>query len=144
MNKYHSEENTLQRVANIIGMDLVRAEIDGEPCFALTDYEDHDRILFGPMYDNELVDLDGAAEHLIEVLAEIEPDEISARQIYRVLERDEYGDWAVVYALTEILTLCDDFNTDFFNETGEAASEQVILTLIGIVTDILRGGIGQE
>ena len=138
MNKYHSEEATLQRVANILGIDVVEAEIDDYDCYAFTKLEDHSEILYGPVVDGEPLFKEGVADHLLTILNEMDPNELITRPIYNVLEKDEFGDWAYVYAMAEIMTISDDFCTDFCEETKVAAAQQIINTLIEIVEEVLE------
>ena len=46
----------LERLANIFHMEMVSAEVNGEPAFALADIQDTDKILYGPVYDGDIVD----------------------------------------------------------------------------------------
>ena len=140
MNLYHSEEDTLKKVANIMGLEIIDAEVDGSECYAFATVQNPEKVIYGPVVDGEPLYMEGVADHLLEILNEMDPDEIDCWQIYRVLEKKyEYGNFAYIYALAEIITICDELiDFDFFENTEMEAAQQIIDQLIEIVEDVQR------
>lgn len=138
MNLYHSEESTLERVANILGLEIIDAEVNGFDCYAFAEFSKPEKIIYGPVVDGEPLSKEGIADHLLEILNEADPNDICPGQIFKVLDKDEYDDFAYIYAMAEIMTVCDDFVDDFCDKTEAEAAQQIRERLIEIVEDVQK------
>ncbi len=130
--------DTLSLACNCLGLSLVECEAENQTCYALATLHKPDDIFYGPVYESEPLDLSDIASHLLEILNDCEPDEITPQNIYLALNRDSFGEWAYIYAMAEIMSICDGYSSDFCEETKARAAQEIVDTLCSILTDALE------
>lgn len=128
----------LERLANVFGLEMVSAEVNGEPAFALADIQDTDKILYGPVYDGEIVDQLMVLDYIRERLDNLDPDDVENLNLW---DRDLIGHWMDgwwydLYVMSDILTSVNDLSGDNIDTITEAAADQITLALEKIIEEI--------
>lgn len=128
----------LERLANVFGMEVIPAEVNREDAFALADIQDTDKILYGPVYDGEIVDQAMVLEYIRDRLDNLDPDDVENLNLW---DRDLIGHWMDgwwydLYVMSDILTSVNDLSGDNIDTITEAAADQITLALEKIIEEI--------
>lgn len=133
-----SANTNLERLANIFNLEVVPAEVNGEPAFALADIQDTDEIVYGPVYDGEIVDQLMVLDYIRERLDNLDTDDVENLNLW---DRDLIGHFSNgwffdLYVMADILTSINDLRGEHISEIEEAADEQILLALGEIIQQI--------
>ena len=128
----------LERLANVFGMEVIPAEVNREDAFALADIQDTEKILYGPVYDGEIVDQAMVLEYIRDRLDNLDPDDVGNLNLW---DRDLIGHWMDgwwydLYVMSDILTSVNDLSGDNIDTITEAAADQITLALEKIIEEI--------
>lgn len=128
----------LERLANVFGMEVIPAEVNREDAFALADIQDTDKIIYGPVYDGEIVDQQMILEYIRDRLDNLDPDDVENLNLW---DRDLIGHWMDgwwydLYVMSDILTSINDLTGENIDTITEAAADQITLALEKIIEEI--------
>ena len=133
-----SANTNLERLANIFNLEVVPAEVNGEPAFALADIQDTDKIFYGPVYDGEIVDQEMILDYIRNRLDELDTDDVVNLNLWDrdLIHHYLSGWWEDLYVMSDVLTSINDLTGDNIDTITEAAADQITLALEKIIEEI--------
>ena len=128
----------LERLANVFGMEVIPAEVNREDAFALADIQDTDKILYGPVYDGEIVDQQMILEYIRDRLDNLDPNDVENLNLWDrdLIHHYLSGWWEDLYVMSDVLTSINDLTGDNIDTITEAAADQITLALEKIIEEI--------
>ena len=130
-----SQFETLSRVAACLGLEL-RLDRDINKGFFLRDLRDPEEVV--ECSDDEPASLEDAANTLIELLQQADPDELSQNGFKTMCSADDSGEWQKLYGLSVIVSAVDHFlNDPLGDHIDRLVYGRAIELLIGIVKSTL-------
>ena len=132
--------NSLASLANIFNLEVISAEINGEPAFALADISDTDKIFYGPVFDGDVVDQEMILDYIRDRFDQLENCDVEGLNLW---DRDllgPYSDgwWQDLFVMGGILSEVADLSGDNIDTISEAAADQVIYALGKIIDEIVE------
>lgn len=128
----------LERLANIFHLEVVPAYVNGEDAFALADIQDTDKIVYGPVYDGEIVDQLMVLDYIRERLDNLDTDDVENLNLWDrdLIHHYLSGWWEDLYIMSDVLTSINDLTGDNIDTITEAAADQITLALEKIIDEI--------